>query len=422
MNIDLQRWGSPAADCGATAHQMSVEEAVRTVVGAAIPVTESESVDLLSASGRILARPVFAGYDLPRFDHSAMDGYAVRCADFTGAGPWTLSVVRSLVAGDNTMGVAAKPGTAMAIYTGASVPSGYDAVVIAERCLRSGNSVVTSYRPRAGENIRVAGEDLAAGSRAVDCGAMISTHVAAMLAALGMARVDVLRRIRVALVTNGTELRQLGEPLDNGQIYDSNRYLARSMLSLPWIEVSDAGTVRDRLDELSAALFELSLTHDVVVSTGGMSHGGADFVRAALVACGASLGVLKVAMRPGKPVTIGRLGAAMFIGLPGNPMAAAIALRQIAMPAIRATSGLDWFEPLWFPATSGFTYCKRQGRTEFVPVSVVGRDDHDIPVLNILGRGSSGSLSPLARADGIAVLPSEVSEVRQGMRLRYEPF
>ncbi|WP_267900893.1 molybdopterin molybdotransferase MoeA [Sinorhizobium meliloti] len=319
-------------------------------------------------------------------------------------------------------GLEVGPGDAVAINTGAPIPAGCDAVVINERCLRSNNVVVIAHRPRSGENVRKAGEDIGSGAIAAARGNLITPHVAAMMAALGMAEVDVLRRVRVAIVTTGAELRQPGERLGEGQIYDSNRFLVRSMLDLPWICLTDAGNVTDRFDDVSGALFDLSRDNDVVISTGGMSHGAADFVRSALAARGASLSVMNVAMRPGKPATIGRLGPALFIGLPGNQMAAAIALRQIAFPAIRVTGGFGSTDPVWFPATSGFDYRKRQGRTEFVPVAIAGRDNEGMPLLRLLGRGSSGSLSPLANADGIAVLPSEANEVRAGMRLRYEPL
>ncbi|MFC0805207.1 gephyrin-like molybdotransferase Glp [Ensifer sp. P24N7] len=424
-NVGRRDQDETIADCGSGGQpkrHLSVEEAVLAASSVALPVADVERLDLLTASGRVLGTPAVAGFDLPRFDHSAMDGYAVQSAGFDGHGPWTLSVADSVAAGNSVAGLEVGPGDAVAINTGAPIPPGCDAVVINERCLRSNNVVVIAHRPRSGENVRKAGEDIGSGAIAAARGSLITPHVAAMLAALGMAKVDVLRRVRVAIVTTGAELRQPGERLGEGQIYDSNRFLVRSMLNLPWICLTDAGNVTDRFDDVSGALFDLSRDNDVVISTGGMSHGAADFVRSALAAHGASLSVINVAMRPGKPATIGRLGPALFIGLPGNPMAAAIALRQIAFPAIRVTGGFGPTDPVWFPATSGFDYRKRQGRTEFVPVAIAGRDDEGMPLLRLLGRGSSGSLSPLAQADGIAVLPSEASDVRAGMRLRYEPL
>lgn len=401
---------------------LSVEEARLAAVHASRAILESEKIHLLEATARILAGPVTAPANLPRFDHSAMDGYAVRTTDFVGPGPWSLKVIASVAAGSDIGSMQSLPGETIAISTGAAIPAGFDAVLVNERCTRIRDTILTSHRCRSGENIRRAGEDVQAGSLAAEGGVLITPHLSAMLAALGDETVNVVRRVRVAVVTTGAELKQPGEQLSPGQIYDSNRYLVQSMLNVPWIEISDVTNVTDRLEDIGNALLGVSLDHDVVITTGGMSYGAADFIRKALDRQGAHLSVLNVAMRPGKPATIGRLGGALFIGLPGNPMAAAIALRQIAFPAIQATGGLRPLEPLWFPASSGFTYHKKPGRTEFVPVSVSGRDTDGSPVLKMLGRGSSGSLSPLALADGIAVLPPDLREISEGMRLRYEPF
>ncbi|WP_420829035.1 gephyrin-like molybdotransferase Glp [Ensifer adhaerens] len=410
------------SDRGQSKQLLSVPEAVNAAISVAFPVTGVESLALVAASGRILARPVMAGCNLPRFDHSAMDGYAVRSQDLHGVGPWTFSVVGGVAAGDMTSIEVATAGTAVAINTGAPVPPGYDAVLVNETCLRTNEAIVTAHRPRRGENIRVAGEDIKAGTVVAAAGTLVTPHVAALLAGLGMANIDVLRRVRVALITTGTELKQPGEALASGQIYDSNRFLVRAMLDLPWISLADAGSLTDHFDSIRGVLRDLSRDHDVVISTGGMSSGAADHVWNALQSLGASMSVLNVAMRPGKPAMIGRVGSALFVGLPGNPMAAAIALRQIALPGIHVTGGRAPVDPEWFPARSGFACRKRPGRTEFIPVRISGRDDQGMPILEALGRGSSGSLSPMARADGIAVLPPNLSEISEGMRLRYEPF
>ena len=209
----------------------------------------------------------------------------------------------------------------------------------------------------------------------------------------------------------------------SGQIYNSNRVLIRSMLAAwPWAEIVDFGIVPDQREALSAAFGEAARRCDVLITTGGVSAGEEDHVVSALDGHGGSLDVLKVAMRPGKPVKIGLIGAMLFAGLPGNPNAALVTFRQIALPAIRTIAGLSKIEPEWSPAVAGFDYEKRLGRTEFVPVSVDGRDELGRPVLRMLGRGSSASLMAMAMADGIALLPPDASLIGKGMPLRFEPF
>ena len=199
--------------------------------------------------------------------------------------------------------------------------------------------------------------------------------------------------------------------------------MIRSMMSsCAWAEIIDFGIVPDQRDALVDAIGEATRKCDVLVTTGGVSAGEEDHVVSALDDHGGKLDVLKVAMRPGKPVKIGLIGPMLFAGLPGNPNAALVTFRQIALPAIRAIAGLQQVEPDWQPAVAGFEYTKRLGRTEFVPVRAIGRDELGRPVLDMLGRGSSASLMAMALADGIAVLPPEGVTIEVGLPLRYEPF
>lgn len=412
-------------ECGGVgaerAAPLPFDDAVRTAIGAARPNEAVELVPLHSSIGRVLASDISSPACLPRFDHSAMDGYAVRTVDLIGSGPWTLSKGHRILAGDPPASHPAA-GTCAEIYTGAPVPEGHDAVVIRERCVVAGDTVLVTGSVRVGENIRRRGEDVSEGMRVASSGQAVTTHVAAMLAALGVASVEVRPRVRVAMLTTGTELVRTGEGLLPGQIYDSNSVMVAAALSLPWIELVDLGHIPDDLPAISEALRHASQHYDVILTSGGMSHGAADHMRAALAENGSRLDVMQVAMRPGKPATIGRVGNSLFIGLPGNPMAAAVVLRQIALPAIRRTAGMQKVESGWIRAIASFEYRKREGRTEFVPVRITGTDGYGRPLLAILGRGSSGSLLPMAIADGVAMLGQEDSEIRPGQELRFEPF
>ncbi|MDX3927884.1 gephyrin-like molybdotransferase Glp [Rhizobium sp. LC145] len=427
MNITAEA-NAVLGDCGSIRIHggkapMPFNEAVSAAVAAALPPTASERLPLSHAIGRVLAADATAPASLPRFDHSAMDGFAVRTADFAGSGPWSLKVVRRVAAGDATGGSVSHEGTAVEIFTGAPVPPGYDTVVVRERCSSLGpDGIITSAKPRLGENIRRRGEDVEKDAEVASSGAIVTPHLTALFAALGITEVMVRPKVRIAVLATGSELRRPGELLDAGQIYDSNSYMAAGMLSQPWIEYTDLGRVHDDLNSISETVRSASGTYDVLITSGGMSHGGADHIRTVLEANGARLDVLQVAMRPGKPATIGRVGRALFVGLPGNPLAAAVVLSQIALPAIKRTGGLREWEAQWIQAVLSSSYSKRAGRTEFAPVEVSGRDEFGRPVVTVLGRGSSGSLLPMARATGLAVMSEDVTELHAGCPLRYLPF
>ncbi|MCQ4633350.1 MULTISPECIES: molybdopterin molybdotransferase MoeA [Hyphomicrobiales] len=414
-----------ALDCGqayAARPMLSVADAVSRAISLCRPVTASENLELFSAAGRVVAADIRSPCALPRFDHSAMDGFAVRSADFSGSGPWTFLVADRVAAGDQASSRSFESAEAVEIFTGAMIPAGFDAVIIREKCSRHDREFTTAYRPRPGENIRRAGEDVDQNSLLFKAGTVLTAHRIALLAAAGLSRISIVRKIRLGFITTGSELKEPGEHLAAGQIYNSNRYLLASMLSHPWLEVRDLGATPDTIEATTDIIHSAATEHDIVVTSGGMSKGGEDHVRDALTRSGGSLGVLDVAMRPGKPVSFGTLGSALFIGLPGNPMAAAVTLDKIALPAIRAVAGIERLDPVWMPAISDFGLRKKEGRTEFVAVRLQSRDASGTPLLAMLGRGSSGSLLPMAHADGLAILPPELVTLERGMPLRFEPF
>lgn len=401
---------------------ITVDIAAAKAVAAAVPISETERIPLLKADRRVLAQDINAQMDLPPFDNAAMDGYAIRRRALKGDGPWALPVRGRLAAGDAAPGTVETDG-AMRILTGAAVPQGFDAVVMQERCERVGERIVIHERPREGEHIRRAGEDVGIGTPILASGTLLSPQRLALLAGQGFAEVEVVRKVRVGLVSTGSELREPGESLGPGQIYNSNRVMMRAMLdACPWAEVIDYGIVPDRREALGDTFGQAASQCDVLVSTGGVSAGDEDHVVWALGRQGGSLDILKVAMRPGKPVKIGMIGPMLFAGLPGNPNAALVTFRQIALPAIRTIAGIGSVSPELSPAVAGFRYNKRVGRTEFVPVRIAGRDNIGLPVLEMLGRGSSASLVAMAMADGVALLPPDAATIEPGTPLRYGSF
>ena len=412
---------------GASTHEIvTVGVAAAKAIAAAKRVAETELLPLLAAAGRVASATVASSMDLPPFNNSAMDGYAVAFADLVGEGPWMLHVSQRVAAGSAPSRVAGSAqavgsGRAARIFTGAPVPEGLDTVVMQEHCERTDDGVVIRKRPRHGENVRRAGEDVRRGTSLVESGDVLSSQGLALLAGAGIAEVTAFRKVRITLVSTGMELREPGTALEPGQIYNTNRILLRSMLAVhPWVEIDDVGIVPDDRDRLTQVLLEAAAGSDVIVTTGGVSAGEEDHLAAILREGGAALHVLKVAMRPGKPVKVGVIGRTLLAALPGNPSAALVTFRQIALPAIRAVAGMRDVHPEWQPALSGFSYAKKLGRTEFMPVRIAGRSSAGVPVLEMLGRGSSAGLSAMALADGIALLPPELEAIEPRSPLRFE--
>ena len=402
---------------------IAVDIAAAKARAIATAVTETEVLPLSRSIGRVLAEDLDASLNLPNFDNSAMDGYAVRLCDFVGKGPWRFDVVGRRAAGDGLQEDASHPNAALRIMTGALVPDGFDAVVMQEHCRRDAASIIIDRRPAWYDNIRRVGEDVRVGARLLPKGTLLNAQKLALLAGQGVAELSVIRKVRIGLISTGSELRNPGEALEAGQIYNSNRVLISSMLApLFWAEVVDFGIVPDRLEVLAQTVGRAVKSCDVIVTTGGVSAGEEDHVLSALAQNGARLDVLKVAMRPGKPVKIGLIGTKLIACLPGNPNAALVTFHQIALPAIRIIAGLSEYDHDWVSAVANFSYQKQLGRTEFVPARVVGRDLNGSLQLEMLGRGSSANMMTMAHADGIAVLAPQLSEIDEGTALRFYKF
>ena len=405
-------------EAGASGAVIPVDIAATKATATAVPVTETEELDLLDAIGRVTATDVVASLNLPPFDGSAMDGYAVRSDSFTGQGPWRLEVTGRIAAGDApTRAITG----AVRILTGAPVPHGLDTVLMQEKCRLDGDAIVIEEKPRTGQNVRIAGEDIHRGESLLEAGETLKPQHLALLAGQGTAAIEVRRRVRVGLISTGTELREPGQPLHPGQIFNSNRVMLRAGLdACRWSEVLDFGIVPDTREAISATLAEAAAQCDAIITTGGVSAGEEDHVTWAVGSGGGVLDVMKVAMRPGKPVKVGRLRNALFLGLPGNPNATLVTFRMIALPALRKLAGLSITAPTWMQAVAHFTYEKRPDRTEFVPVRLAPAGADGLPRLTMLGRGSSASLRAISQAEGIALLAPGVERIEPGMRLAFE--
>jgi molybdopterin molybdotransferase len=412
MNIDCS--------AGKEGAVLSVDIASQKAIHATPIISGRETLPLLVANQRVCAKPVRSPNHLPLFANSAMDGYAIRHSDLNGSGPWTLPVSGRIVAGSKTV-PPLQPGSVMRIMTGAPIPKGADCVIMQEYCEPLENAILIRQKPTAGKHIRLPGEDVRRSTVLVEPGQFLTPRHLALLAASGCASVYVLSKVRVGLISTGSELIEPGTTLTSGQIYNSNRYYLKARLDRPWIETIDYGIVEDDPLRIQNCVRKAASECDVIITTGGVSTGEEDHMVDVLKREAAELNVLKVAMRPGKPVTVGRLGSAMYFGLPGNPYACATTFMKIAWPAIRKSGGLEPQEGNKTKGVAGFHYARKPGRTEYVPVSWSRSDEYGRPVLERLGKGASASLHPFAMARAIAAIPPEIAEIDAGDILLMEP-
>jgi len=398
---------------------LSLDAAIQRALDIAEPVTDVEDQSLQHSIGRALAETVDATMHLPPFDAAAMDGYAIHVRRLSGDGPWTLPIVDCVLAGDQPGGMQSHG--AVRIMTGAPMPAGFDTVVMQERVMRSEQSITIIERPKQGLNVRYKGEDARPGDRLLGQGREIGARELAALSAIGRTAISVRRRLRVVLICTGSELVQPGLPLGAGQIYNSNRYAMLADLSKPWIDLVDYGAIPDDAARLKSVLAEASENADAIITTGGMSVGDADYLPGLFKQLGGESAAIKVAMKPGKPLTIGRLGKAIFLGLPGNPVSVFTTFALIGSRTLRRRAGFNDSLPVRVQARVDFSLKRRPGRVEFRPASITGYAGA-APVLSIAEAGFSARISTLASASGFAVFPPGLAEINPGETCDFIPF
>ncbi len=391
---------------------LSATQLLEALLERARVVQGTETVAVSEALGRVLAAPVMASITVPPLDNSAMDGYALRVADVPVAGV-ELPVSQRILAGAVAAPLAA--GTAARIFTGAPLPEGADAVVMQEYCTARDEAVVVAALPRPGEHIRRAGEDIRAGSEVLAAGTRLGAAEMGLAASVGRSELPVLRRLRVACFFTGDELVSPGTPLAPGQIYNSNRYLLAGLLKGLGCELFDFGIVPDTLEATEAALKGAADIADVVVTSGGVSVGEADFVKAAVEKFG-RVEMWKVAMKPGKPIVYGRVGDADFVGLPGNPVSAFATFALFVRPFLLKRMGAARVLYRAFAAQSASAWTKAGNRREFLRARLA--DDGRV---ELFGNQSSGVLSSCVWGDGFVDL--EIGQtIQPGDWVRFIPF
>ena len=385
------------------------------------PVAETERVGLRGARGRVVAADVTAPVDLPPFDNSAVDGYAVRYADLRPDGDSKLAIAGRLTAGARA-DIALKPGQAMRIFTGAAMPAGADTVFMQEDVTVDGGSVIVPKGLKLGSNRRLAGEDVPAGQVVLPAGTVLEPQHIALAAALGITDIDVRRRLKVAIFSTGDEVVEPGSPRAGAAIYDANRYLLSELLARLGAVVTDLGILADDPDALARALQAAAAGHDLVVTSGGVSTGEADHVRGAVERIG-SLVFWRVAIKPGRPVAMGVIRAAggasaAFVGLPGNPVAVFVTFVRVVKPLLRRLAGARPQTLVPLPVRAAFAYKKKKDRREYVRVALRQASDGEIEAVKHPQDGA-GILTSLTETDGLLEFPEDVTAIEPGARVGF---
>ncbi len=394
---------------------MPIDEALNALLASIVPIDGVEELALARASGRVLTTAIVASMDVPPHASSAMDGFALRSADIAAV-PIQLPITQRIAAG--RVGKPLKAGEAARIFTGAPLPPGADTVVMQENTEQMGDAVRILQSATKGENCRPAGEDITKGSEVFAAGTRLRAQDIGVLASLGLTHVSVTRRLKAALLTTGDELVQPGNPLQAGQIYNSNNFSLLALLSALAVDVVDIGPVEDSLDSTIAALEAAANDADFIISTGGVSVGEEDHVRAAVDSLG-SIDLWRLAIKPGKPFASGKLRNTIFFGLPGNPVSAFVTFALLVRPSLLKLSGCSstGYQSYYLPA--GFAVPEAGSRQEYLRVVIDNSTGESI--MQPYDNQSSGVSASLSFADGLAIVPMQV-KIKPGDKLRYIPF
>lgn len=409
---------APNSDSG-DAPWLSVADARAAILDAITSVQGREAVALRDGFDRVLARDVVAPFDVPAHTNSAMDGYAVRGEDLPAGGPTRLAVVGTALAGKPFSGQVSA-GQAVRVMTGAVLPRGTDTVVIQEVVRRDGDHIDVPAGQRTGQNIRRAGEDLPRGAVALAAGKRLAAAEVGLLASLGVAEVSVYRRPRVAVLSTGDEIASIGRPLAPGQVYDSNRYTLLCALRRLNVEVIDLGVVRDDPAELEEVLSDAAAQADAVITSGGVSVGEADYIKALLAKLG-EVRFWRIRIKPGRPMAFGRIGGAWLFGLPGNPVAVMVAFYQFVADALRKLAGeapLPAHPVLRVPCATALR--KDKGRREYLRGELFLHEGNWH--VRAVPHQGSGVLSSMSVSNCFLVLPEDGGDVAAGDLVDVQPF
>jgi len=400
---------------------MPLHEALALLATRVVAVTERETVALDAAAGRILAADLTSSRNVPPHDNSAVDGYALVHADLNADQPTTLEIIGRAAAGHPFEGDF-RPGAALRIFTGAAMPAGPDTVVMQEdaQVAEDGNSVTVPAGLSPGANRRMAGEDVKDSDVILAVGRALRPQDIGLAASVGIDQIPVFRRLRVAVFSTGDEVRNPGDELDPGAIFDANRFVLKGLLAKINADVTDLGILPDDVDIIRDALDKAAADHDAIITSGGVSVGDEDHVKPAVEALG-SLHFWRLAVKPGRPVALGQIKGVPFIGLPGNPAAAMVTFLRFARPLILRLSGVTEVEPLIVRVEAAFSHNKKPGRREWVRASL-RPNQAGVPCAHKFAREGAGVLSSMVASHGLVELPEDMTRVEPGTMVDFIPF
>ncbi len=398
---------------------MRADEALSLLAARAVPVAGIEKCAIRRSAGRILAEGVVATRSVPPHDNAAVDGYAVHFDDLSADGETRLEL-RGRAAAGHPMTEALPRGFAARIFTGARMPDGPDTVFMQEDVRPDGDFVVLPPGQKRGANRRRAGEDIEAGKTVLDAGARLRAQDVGLIASLGRTEISVRARLRVAVFSTGDELREPGDSAAAGAVYDANRFTLMALLEQLGCDVTDLGILADRRDVVAAALAKAAAGHDAIVTSGGMSTGDEDHVRAAVSANG-EIHFWRLAIRPGRPVAFGTVLGKAFVGLPGNPVAMMVTFLRFARPVLLRLAGTTEIEPLKFRVRADFDVRKKEGRREWLRARLIADADGTL-VARRFPRDGAGILTSLVESDGLIELAEDVTNVSAGTMVDFLPY
>lgn len=398
---------------------LTIDQALEKITAAIRPVRDSESVDIKNARGRILSQSLYSPINIPSDRNSAMDGYAFSSRDIVDKQAFTLDLAGISLAGRPFQGQL-QAGQCVRILTGAVVPEQADSVVMQEQVTVNGQNIHFPAQTKIKQNIRAAGEDVRQHGLLYAHPKKLTAIDIGLLAAAGIAEIPVKRRLKIAFFSTGDELTAAGHPLATGKIYDSNRYLLNALLEDECFSLVDGGVLADDKAQLKHALVRAADNFDVIITTGGASVGEADYIKEILESCG-TINFWKIAIKPGKPLAFGNIGACHFFGLPGNPVAVLTTFQQIVAPALKQLSGAHFEKPLRLTAMSTSALKKSPGRQEFQR-GILSQSDSGEFFVSSPGKQDSHILSSMTQANCYIVLPAECSGVTVGDKVMVEPF
>ena len=399
---------------------LTVAEAQSRILDGVTVVTDTETLPVREALNRVLAQKLVSPVDVPAHTNSAMDGYAVRAADLPAKGAAEFPVPGTSWAGRPWL-TPIEPGQAVQIMTGGMMPEGADTVIMQEQVERDADIVRIGSGHKPGQNVRAAGEDIAAGAPVFSAGKRLTSADIGVLASLGLGEVSVYRRLKVAFFSTGDELRSVGETLGPGEIYDSNRYTLFAMLKKLDVEINDMGVVRDKRELIEQAFNEAAASADAIITSGGVSVGEADFVKETLEKIG-SMSFWKIAMKPGRPVTFGHINDAVFFGLPGNPVSVMVTFFQFVRSALLKMAGEINPPPAYsVRARTMSVLRKRPGRYEFQRGVLEQSAAGEFTVRSVGAQGS-GILRSMSEANCFILLDPGQSSVEAGQDVLVQPF